>query len=88
MFMNDGGCFISGIYCGCEEKHAERNGINVINYYYLLVVGTDSYKIRSEHDYRPTLKFGDAVDFKVRINAFNGQVYFSGDLWTDGTFED
>lgn len=81
--MNDSGIFISGIFISCEEKNVVRNDVNVKSYYYLVAAGNDPYKIKCDHDYRNKLKFGDQVDFRVKINTFNNNVYFSGELWED-----
>lgn len=81
--MNEGGIFVSGIFIGCEERNFVKNEKNVRTYHYLIAAGGDAYKVKSEHDYRSRLCFGDQVDFIVKMNAFNGSIYLSGELWED-----
>ena len=81
--MIDGGVFVSGLFIGAEEKNFVKNDVNVRSYHYLVSDGKDAYKIKSDHDYRDRLTFGDQVDFKVKLNAFNGNIYISGELWED-----
>ena len=81
--MNEGGIFVSGLFIGCEERNQVKNDVNVRTFHYLVACGSDAYKIKSDNDYRGRLSFGDQVDFKVRLNAFNGNVYISGELWED-----
>jgi acyl-CoA thioesterase FadM len=75
--MNDVGIFVVGYFAGSEVRI--RDGKT--SYYYLISIGATPYRVRSENDYRPDLKFGDEVAFRVTINAFNNSFYLSGDLY-------
>ena len=75
--MNDCGIFVVGYFAGSEMRIRDEKTY----FYYLLTVGANAYRIRSEHDYRDALKFGDEVAFLVTINAYRDNFYLSGNLY-------
>lgn len=79
--MYEHGIFIVGIYIGSETRERETDGVKKLVHYNLVTIGTEPYRIRSDQDYSGRLKFGDEVQFKVRVNAFNGNAYYSGSLF-------
>ena len=74
------GLFINGIFVGADENIRVYDQKERLSYIYLVAVGSNAYKINSDHDYRDRLAFGDVVTFAIRTRAFNNQVYYNGDL--------
>ena len=83
---NSEGVYVCGIFAGHEikEKKNYNDGtVSGIKHVYLIVIGANGYKITSENDYSDRIHFGDLVQFIVKLNAFNNNVYLSGDLVED-----
>ena len=74
------GLFINGVFVGADENIRIYDQKERLSYSYLVTVGSNAYKINSDHDYRGRLAFGDVVTFAIRTRAFNNQVYYNGDL--------
>ena len=78
----ENGIIITGIFCGSKgiKKRNFETNVETNKYQYVLVDGVDTYRITSDYDYSGSLAFGDQVSFKVSVNAFNGNIYYKGDL--------
>lgn len=74
------GIFLNGICVDARERKREFDGKVTVNYSYLVMIDGDAFKVTSDNDYRNDVKFGDEVTFKVRIRAYNGTIYYNGDL--------
>lgn len=71
----DNGIFIRGIYCGGVEQVKDGK----VSYQYLVTDGgAVSYRVKCDENLLGKVAFGDLIEFKVRVNAFNGSVYFNG----------
>lgn len=77
------GIVLTGIFISSETKvrrYDNYDNGDKVSYIYLVVIGSDAFKVSSDYDYRSTISFGDRVSFKVRCRAFNNSVYYNGEL--------
>ena len=78
--LNENGVFISGMYAASASRIKDKE----VRYEYVVLNGTESYKITSSVDYSDQLALGDLVVFRVSVNVWNNKVYFSqGKLVTE-----
>ena len=69
------GLFVTGLYVGGGESVKDGK----VSYNYLLTDGQqNTWRIKCDENLLGSLTFGDVASFKVRVNAFNGNCYFSG----------
>ena len=74
------GIVLTGIFISSETKVRRNDNVDKVSYIYLVVIGSDAFKVSSDYDYRSTISFGDRVSFKVRCRAFNNSIYYNGEL--------
>lgn len=69
------GLFVSGLYVGGSEVVKDGR----VSYNYLISDGSSqTWRVKCDENLLSTLQFGDVATFKVRVNSFNGNVYFYG----------
>lgn len=65
------GLILRGLFVAGEPR------VGKDGYYVSIAAGIDAYKV-SVPDIPADLAFGDACTLKVRPNAFNGKIFYSG----------
>ena len=72
-----------GVFVGYDNAVKSFGEKETITHYYLIVDGTDSYKISSDKQYNDKIAFGDLVTFKIKPRAYNNTIYYNGVLYED-----
>lgn len=71
--FEEAGIYIQGLFVASASKLRDKE----VRYEYVLLNGTETYKITSSEDYTDKLAMGDLSVFKVSVNVWNNKAYFS-----------
>ena len=69
--MGDAGVYVKGMLASYECAKDMKGDV----FYYLVVYGMESMKVKSKENYTDRLAVGDLVNFRINIGVFNGKLF-------------